>query len=91
MLIILNSFGFVTMAEKRQSCLLVWLKDVPSPKTAWVSDMRENETGNEEYEKEYSVDELDDYFASGKSINEANEAELTKAFKMLTQTLRLDL
>ena len=84
MLNIRNLFGFVTMAEKRQSCMFLWLKDVPFPKTARVTEVRENETGNEEYEEEYSVDELDDYFASGESMSEANEAEIIKAFKMPT-------
>ena len=36
------------MAEKRQSSLLAWLKDVPSPKMARVGKVRDNEADNEE-------------------------------------------
>ena len=69
------------MAEKRQSSLFVWLKDVPSPKTAKVSEVRANETGNEEHEEEHGVDELGDYFVSGDSMSEADEAEITESFQ----------
>ena len=48
------------MAEKRQSSLLVWLKDAPFPKTARVSEVRDNETSNEEC----NVEEAD-YSTSG--------------------------
>ena len=69
------------MAEKRQSSLFVWLKDVLSPKTAKVSEVRANETGNEEHKEEHGVDELDDYFVSGDSMSEADEAEITESFQ----------
>ena len=46
------------IAEKRQYSLFIWLKDVLSPKTARVSKMRTNETGNEEHEEEHDINEV---------------------------------
>ena len=37
------------MAEKRQSSLRVWLKDAPFTKTAGASEVRDNETNNEDH------------------------------------------
>ena len=63
------------MAGKRQSSLFVWLKDVPSTKTARVSEISDNETENEEH------DVVEDYFISNDSTSEADEAETTESFQ----------
>ena len=64
------------MAEKRQSSLLAWLKDGPFPKMARVSEVRDNETDNEECDVEEA-----DYSTSDDSMREADEAETTESLQ----------
>ena len=64
------------MVEKRQSSLLAWLKDAPFPKTARVSEVRDNETSNEECDVEEA-----DYSTSDDSMIEADEAETIESLQ----------
>ena len=55
------------MADKKQSSLLAWLKDAPSPKTARVGKVRDNEADIEECR---DVEEAD-YFTSDEETTES--------------------